>query len=51
MAGVRMTEQPTTAAGRAQLAVQFVMRVTGKTRQQVLALPLRWFMRIIEEWA
>ena len=31
-------------------AALFVMSVTGKTWQQVLDMPLAWFMRIIEEW-
>ena len=34
-----------------ELAVQFVMHVTGRTREQVLAMPLRWIDRIIEEWS
>ena len=31
-------------------AALFVMAVTGNTWQQVLDMPLAWFMRIIEEW-
>ena len=31
-------------------ATLFVMSVTGKTWQQVLAMPMYWFLRVIEEW-
>ena len=34
-----------------EAAVRFVMRVTFKTREQVLAMPARWIYRIVEEWA
>lgn len=31
-------------------ATLFVMTVTGKTWQQVIDMPMYWFLRIIEEW-